>query len=106
VCGLNLYGLGYESVADCCENDNESLGSIKGGEFLDQLSDCHLLNKYFVPYTCIYARLGQLKLYESLTILTNSVVVSNLLTSVAQLFSALESILGDHESATNMQSPC
>jgi hypothetical protein len=26
-------------VADCCEHGNEPSGSIKGGEFLSQLSD-------------------------------------------------------------------
>jgi len=26
-------------VAGCCEHDNELSGSIKGGEFLDKLSD-------------------------------------------------------------------
>jgi hypothetical protein len=37
-------------VVDCCENGNETSGSIKGGEFLDCLSDCQLLNK--VSATC------------------------------------------------------
>jgi hypothetical protein len=27
------------SGSDCCEHDNETSGSIKGGEFLDKLSD-------------------------------------------------------------------
>jgi hypothetical protein len=30
-------------VARFCENDNESSGSIKGSEFLNQMSDCQLL---------------------------------------------------------------
>jgi hypothetical protein len=32
-------------MAGCCEYGNELLGSIKGGEFLDELSDCQLLKK-------------------------------------------------------------
>jgi hypothetical protein len=30
-------------VAGCCEHGNELSGSIKGGEFLDQISDYYLL---------------------------------------------------------------
>jgi hypothetical protein len=33
-------------VAGCCEHGNEPSGSIKGGELLDQLSDCQLLKDY------------------------------------------------------------
>jgi hypothetical protein len=32
-------------VADSCEHVNELSGSVKGGEFLDYLSDCQLLKK-------------------------------------------------------------
>jgi len=32
-------------VAGLCEHGNEFSASIKGGEFLDQLSDCMLLRK-------------------------------------------------------------
>jgi hypothetical protein len=38
-CGLDASGLGYGPVADSCEQGNELSGSIKHGEFLDQLSD-------------------------------------------------------------------
>jgi hypothetical protein len=31
------------SVAGSCERSNETLGAIKGKEFLDQLKDIHLL---------------------------------------------------------------
>jgi hypothetical protein len=34
-CVLESSGLGQGPVAGPCENDNESSGSIKGGEFLD-----------------------------------------------------------------------
>ena len=35
--GLDLSGSGYGQVAGSCECGNEPLGSIKRGEFLDQL---------------------------------------------------------------------
>jgi hypothetical protein len=38
-------------VAESCEYDNELPGSIKGGEFLDLLSDCQLLKKDSPPWT-------------------------------------------------------
>jgi hypothetical protein len=30
-------------VAGFCEHGNETSGSVKGGEFVDQLSDCQFL---------------------------------------------------------------
>jgi hypothetical protein len=41
-CGweLNSSGSRHWSVAGSCEHGNEPSGSIKGTEFLDQLSDC------------------------------------------------------------------
>jgi hypothetical protein len=36
-------------VADCCEDGNETSGSIEGGEFLDLLIDCWVLKKDTVP---------------------------------------------------------
>jgi hypothetical protein len=38
-CGLNSSGSGYGPVEGCCVHGNEPSGSIKGGEFLDSLSD-------------------------------------------------------------------
>jgi hypothetical protein len=38
-------------VVVCCEHDNETLGFIKGREFLDQLCNYQLLKRYFVPCT-------------------------------------------------------
>jgi hypothetical protein len=35
--------LRIESVAGCCEHDNENLGFIKDGIFLDQLSENQFL---------------------------------------------------------------
>jgi hypothetical protein len=32
-------------VSGFCEHDNEPSGSVKGVEFLDQLSVCYLLNE-------------------------------------------------------------
>jgi hypothetical protein len=34
-CGLDSSGSGQGPMAGCCEHDNEPLGSVKGGEFLD-----------------------------------------------------------------------
>jgi hypothetical protein len=43
VCGLYACGLASGPMADFCEHSNESLHSIKGGEFLDYLNDYELL---------------------------------------------------------------
>jgi hypothetical protein len=43
-------GSGYGLVADFCEHSNEPSGSIKGGEFLDQLSD-HKLFRDSAPWS-------------------------------------------------------
>jgi hypothetical protein len=39
ICGLDASGSGWETVAGSCEHSNEPSGSIKGGEFLDQVSN-------------------------------------------------------------------
>jgi hypothetical protein len=36
-------------VADSCEHGSDPSGSIEGGKFRDQLSDCRLLKIYHVP---------------------------------------------------------
>jgi hypothetical protein len=41
---------GQGPVAGSCKHGNEPWGFIKGGEFLDKLSDCHLLEKDFAPW--------------------------------------------------------
>jgi hypothetical protein len=38
-CGLDSFGSRKRLVAGCCEHGNEPSGSIKGGEFIDELSD-------------------------------------------------------------------
>jgi hypothetical protein len=38
--GLDRLGSGQGQVAGCCECGNEPSGSIKGGEFLDQVRPC------------------------------------------------------------------
>jgi hypothetical protein len=35
-------------MADCCEHDTGSLGSIKGGEFIDYLRTVSLLRRLFL----------------------------------------------------------
>lgn len=42
---MDLYGSVKGPVAGCCERGNELRGSIKGGEFLDQLSVLFMLLK-------------------------------------------------------------
>jgi hypothetical protein len=39
-CGLDSSGSGGGPVTGSCEHGNESWSSIKGGKFLDCLSDC------------------------------------------------------------------
>ena len=49
VCGLDWAGPGYRQVADTCECGNEPSGSVKCGEFLDQLQTSQLLKKDSAP---------------------------------------------------------
>ena len=51
VCGLDWAGPGQGQVADACEWGNELSGSIKGGEFLDQLQTSQLLKKDSAPWS-------------------------------------------------------
>jgi hypothetical protein len=44
-CGLHLSGSGYGWMVGSCDHVNESLGSIKGRDFPNQLSDCQLLKE-------------------------------------------------------------
>jgi hypothetical protein len=37
MCGMDGTGSGYDLLAGFCEHDNELLGPIKGGEFLEKL---------------------------------------------------------------------
>jgi hypothetical protein len=39
-CVPDASGSGLGPVTGCCEHGNEPSGSIKGGEILDQLTDC------------------------------------------------------------------
>jgi hypothetical protein len=43
--GLDSAGSGGGTAPRCFEHGNEPSGSMKVVEFLDQLSDCHVLNK-------------------------------------------------------------
>jgi hypothetical protein len=38
-CGLDASGSGYGLVAGSCENSNEPSDPVKGGKFLDWVSD-------------------------------------------------------------------
>ena len=51
VCGLDRAGTGQEQVAGTCECGNEPLGSLKCGEFLDQMKTGQLFKKDSVPWS-------------------------------------------------------
>jgi hypothetical protein len=40
---LNLFRSGQELEEGFCEHCNELLGSVKGGEFFDEMSECQFL---------------------------------------------------------------
>ena len=50
-CGLDRAGPGQRQVADACECGNEPSGSVKCGEFLDQLQTGQLLRKDSAPWS-------------------------------------------------------
>ena len=54
VCGLDWAGPGQGQVADACEWGNEPSGSVKCGEFLDQLQTSQLLKKDSAPWSIIF----------------------------------------------------
>ena len=49
-CGLDWAGPGQRQVADACECGNEPSGSVKCGEFLDELLTSQLLRKDSAPW--------------------------------------------------------
>ena len=49
--GLDWAGPGQGQVADACECGNEPLGSVKCGEFIDQLQTRYLLRKDSAPWS-------------------------------------------------------
>ena len=51
VYGLDWAGPGQRQVADACECGNEPWGSVKCGEFLDQLQTSQLLKKDSAPWS-------------------------------------------------------
>jgi hypothetical protein len=52
-CGVDASGSGWNPVTGCCEHGNEPSVSIKGGEFLDQLSEYFLLKKDSAPWSWV-----------------------------------------------------
>ena len=60
--GLDRTGSGQGQVAGTCDFDNESPGSTKCVEFLDQLKTCQLLKKGTAPWS----KYGVCKLLVSL----------------------------------------
>jgi hypothetical protein len=53
---MDASGSGQGPVAVPCEHCNEPSGSIKGGEFLDQLNDYYLLKMDSAPWS--YLEIG------------------------------------------------
>ena len=51
VYGMDWAGLGQRQVADACECGNEPSGSVKCGEFLDQLQTRQRLKKDSAPWS-------------------------------------------------------
>ena len=51
VYGLDWAGPGQGQLADACECGNEPSGSVKCGEFLDQLQTSQLLKNDSVPWS-------------------------------------------------------
>jgi hypothetical protein len=49
-CGQVSFGSGRGPLRGSYEHGNEISGSIKGGEFLELLSDCQLLKKDCAPW--------------------------------------------------------
>lgn len=51
-----LTGSGHGPVAGSEEHEKLRPGSVKGGEFIDQLSDCQLLKKHSAPWNWCLSR--------------------------------------------------
>jgi hypothetical protein len=50
-CGLDSAGFAYGPVVGSYKPANEPFGSIKGGEFINQLSGCQFMKKLPAPYS-------------------------------------------------------
>ena len=74
--GLDWAGPGQRQVADACECGNEPSGSVKCGEFLDQLQTSQLLKKDFAPWIDYYYYLLQLN-FQSLAVVLTLVTSKN-----------------------------
>jgi hypothetical protein len=48
-CRLGSSDSGRGQAAGCCQHGNETLDSIKDGEFLDKMSQCQLLKQGSAP---------------------------------------------------------
>ena len=73
VFGLDWAGPGQRQVADACECGNEPSGSVKCGEFLDQLQTSQLLKKDSAPWSK-YLLLPEVSNFVSLRILLITVL--------------------------------
>ena len=70
VCGLDWASPDQGQLADACECGNEPSGSIKCGEFLDQLQTSQLLKKDSAPWS----KLGSLVVVYTIDWLEGDVV--------------------------------
>jgi hypothetical protein len=50
ICERDASGSGQEQVGGSCEHGSKLSDSIKGEGFIDQLSDCLLVKKDFIPW--------------------------------------------------------
>jgi hypothetical protein len=49
ICGPDSNGEGQDPMASSCENGDEHFGSIKGGQYLDQLRNYQFLKEKSAP---------------------------------------------------------
>jgi hypothetical protein len=59
-------------VADSCERGNEPSDSVRGGVFLDELSDYQLLKKYCVPWSYSVRILGETDISQGFCFLNSA----------------------------------
>ena len=78
VYGLDWAGPGQRQVADACECGNEPSGSVKCGEFLDQLQTSWLLKKDSAPWSKVsIVQFKPIILFERLYSLLMQIIVCN-----------------------------
>lgn len=51
---MDSAGLGKDPLATSCEHGNEPMNSEKEGAFLDEVSDCRLVNMDYAPMELVF----------------------------------------------------